>query len=129
MPRTMLPVAASITLWPSLASTSCVAPSCWMKISLGMASPSCRHQLLERHGFVGEPRQIDPRLGRDELFRQHEFLRATDGVGGDDLAVADVEGREVALLLRIAAQHDLVVAGGNAGHLQLEVVLVRQEPR
>ena len=63
-----------------------------------------------------------------EFARRQMVLGTVDGIDGDQFVAAVVEGRERSLC-RIAAKHDLILAGGEPDHLKLDVVLVGPKPR
>src|SRR5439155_7639810 len=65
---------------------------------------------------------------RDQLARRHLVLRRVDGVDGDELAAAQVTGAEAARGRRAAQDHG-VVAMRDADDDELEIELVRPEPR
>src|SRR5690349_12174225 len=68
------------------------------------------------------------RLLRDPSAREHVGARVVDGVARDEAAGAPIFDRE-ALGRDVADDSDVVAAIGEPGHLELEVVLVRPEPR
>ena len=65
---------------------------------------------------------------RDPLLAGHEVARAVDRVDGEQLAARQVVERETARV-GVAAHDRLVVTLRQPGDLQLDVVLVRPEPR
>src|SRR5690554_3085903 len=88
-----------------------------------------------RSGHLLERRfRIRQQFGRDFRLRFHQFaaldviLDRIDAIERDDLAVLEIDDREAARR-RIAAQDGGVMADGEAGGLQLEIVLVGPEPR
>ena len=68
------------------------------------------------------------RAFRDQLAADQIFRRGIDRLHRRHRAVAQMEDGEFALR-RIAAQHEIVARPRQAGDLQLEIILVRPEPR
>ena len=77
---------------------------------------------------VRKPLRRHVRAVGDQLAADHIFRRGIDRLDRRDGALAQMEHGEFARR-RIAAQHDLVARPRQARDLQLQVVLVRPEPR
>ena len=60
----------------------------------------------------------------DGSFAEDEVAGAVDAVGGDEFATTQVEATEVAVPGGVTVEDDFVVAGVEAGDLQLEIVLI-----
>src|SRR5690606_10753417 len=79
-------------------------------------------------GRVGELFQARPGTRRDDLARSHLVLGAVHGVHGDQLAAPEITSAEAALA-GVASHDDRVMVVAQADDDELQIVLVRPEPR
>src|SRR5688572_26105039 len=85
-------------------------------------------EVLERHVRIPSQFRWNGASRPQDLTDDHVVARGVNGVDRNQTACGVVQDREL-LLVRFATNHHFVVSVGEAGYLQLQVRLVRPEPR
>src|SRR3546814_11977079 len=87
-----------------------------------------KHCIVERQRMVLENPRVDLRVSADPATRLHELKWIVDRLHTEHFVLAEIPYRE-ARLVRIASYDDFVKAARQAADLNLQIILIRPEPR